>query len=202
VHREEAIEELKSSFLIWLKADESWNSESNSAIVNDRSERLTDEKEIFVSKTAFTEPQVAESNASAGEVFESSTPRLIELCKQAGVFTEHEVQQAYDGLLEDPLLSGRVFFAMGLTDQPTLQFALRCHGLIKKGLLTEEQAVRAIRSARSGGVSQAEALDEQTSAQHPYFDKTWRNKTLRAFGGGLFGALVAGIAMSKTFKGR
>ena len=199
--REDAIDELKSSFLIWLKADESWNSDSN-GFHSDRSDRLTSDEEVFESNSDFSVPDVAETAASNGEVFESSTPRLIELLKQAGVCTQHEVQKAYDGLLEDPLLSGRVFLAMGLTDEQTLQFALRCHGLIKKGLLTEEQAVRAIRSTRSGMVSQAEALVEQTSEQHPYFDKTWRNKTLRAFGGGLVGALVAGIALSKTFKGR
>jgi hypothetical protein len=201
MQREEAIEELKSSFLIWLKADESWNSNSN-GLHGDSSDQLTNEAEIFVSNSEFTVPEVEQAATSNSEVFQSSTPRLIELLKQAGVCTQHDVQKAYDGLLADPHLSGRVFLAMGVTDEQTLQFALRCHGLIKKGLLTEEQAVQAIRSTRSGMVSQAEALVEQTSEQHRYFDPTWRNKTLRAFGGGLFGALVAGIALSKTFKGR
>ncbi len=121
---------------------------------------------------------------------------MIELFKQAGVFTQQEVQRGYEQMLTDPLLSGRIFIAMGLTDEPTLQFSLRCHGLIKKGLLTEDQAIRAIRGLRSGMKTQEEVLVEQASEQHPYFEKKWRSNTLRALGGGLVGALVAGIALS------
>jgi hypothetical protein len=121
---------------------------------------------------------------------------LIELFKQSGVFTQSDVQRGYEQMLTDPLLSGRVFIAMGLTDERTLQFALRCHNLIKRGLLTEDQAIRAMRGLRSGMKTQEEVLVEQSAEQHPFFEKRWRSSTLRALGGGLVGALVAGIALS------
>ncbi|MBS1956503.1 MAG: hypothetical protein JST89_20110 [Cyanobacteria bacterium SZAS-4] len=234
--REEAINELKESFLIWLKADESWNSLADALHTDLRGgndDRLVPPEAEIVSVTLDTveaEPAksgksiIAEPNGSTGangNVSANNTssgastgvpgadgasdaidkpeivpPKLVELFKQAGVFTQNEVQRGYEQMLGDPLLSGRVFIAMGLTDEPTMQFSLRCHGLIKKGLLTEEQAVRAIRGLRSGMKTQEEVLVEQASEQHPYFEKKWRSNTLRALGGGLVGALVAGIALS------
>lgn len=241
--REEAITELKESFLIWLKADESWNSLADALHTdlrggnNDRLVAPTIESEILsvtldtveaepasASKSAKADANGANgangngvasgtsaptsanavNNANADQADKSDAtespeiiaPKLIELFKQAGVFTQNEVQRGYEQMLTDPLLSGRVFIAMGLTDEPTLQFSLRCHGLIKKGLLTEDQAIRAIRGLRSGMKTQEEVLVEQASERHPYFEKKWRSNTLRALGGGLVGALVAGIALS------
>ncbi|RTL40373.1 MAG: hypothetical protein EKK48_16635 [Candidatus Melainabacteria bacterium] len=240
--RDEAIAELKESFLIWLRADESWNSladalqsnyseqlvppnsgseilsvmlDTSEATLNaarlDKAARLDNtaineesecsEGESPKSKLADGSPRVQSAGecrpaSDAAEAREVTPPRLVELFKQAGVFTQHEVQRSYEQMLSDPLLSGRVFIAMGLTDEPTLQFALRCHGLIKKGLLTEDQAIRAIRGLRSGMKTREEVLVEQAGEQHPYFQKKWRSKTLRALGGGLVGALVAGIALS------
>lgn len=220
--REEAIAELKESFLIWLKADESWNSLADALHTDlrhgheDQLVAPTSESEILsvTLDTVEAEPETAVKTANpnqngataASETSASSAnatanpevipPKLIELFKQAGVFTQQEVQRGYEQMLTDPLLSGRVFIAMGLTDEPTLQFSLRCHGLIKKGLLTEDQAIRAIRGLRSGMKTQEEVLVEQASEQHPYFEKKWRSNTLRALGGGLVGALVAGIALS------
>ncbi len=228
--REEAITELKESFLIWLKADESWNSLADALhtdLRNVNADQLVapaPESEILSvtldtvevepeTAAKSTKPNVANGANGSGAASASSTgtatneaeaienpeiipPKLIELFKQAGVFTQNEVQRGYEQMLTDPLLSGRVFIAMGLTDEPTLQFSLRCHGLIKKGLLTEDQAIRAIRGLRSGMKTQEEVLVEQASEQHPYFEKKWRSNTLRALGGGLVGALVAGIALS------
>jgi hypothetical protein len=252
--REESIEELKASFMIWLRADESWSSLSEALqsesvpsttdrflsfepeimsvtldldpTTNDQtpdlagdtpaeveariSADLTSSADVTTSAeeatsadaSAAVEEAISAEAATAGETAVPPSPSLIELYKQAGVCTQQQVQKGYEDMLNDPHLSGRVFLAMGLTDEETLQFALRCHGLIKKGLLTEKQAVNAIRSMRSGTVSQEDALGQQTSKQHPYFERKWRNKTLRAVGGGLVGALVAGIALSKTFRGR
>ncbi|CAN5650309.1 hypothetical protein BH10CYA1_BH10CYA1_14830 [soil metagenome] len=200
--REEAITELKESFLIWLKADESWNSLAD-ALHTDLRKECTDqlvpptsEPEILSVTLDTADEETASAKPEATETPEIVPPKLIELFKQAGVFTENEVQRGYEQMLTDPLLSGRVLIAMGLTDEPTLKFSLRCHSLIKKGQLTEDQAIRAIRGLRSGMRTQEEVLVEQASQQHPYFQKTWRSNTLRALGGGLVGALVAGIALS------
>ncbi|HEY9733525.1 MAG TPA: hypothetical protein V6C89_16520 [Drouetiella sp.] len=227
--REEAITELKESFLIWLKADESWNSLAD-ALHSDYSKQDADllvppssDSEILSVTFDTSEadktfaPDTAKVAAEAHEITSTrdttstkdttsakdstpsqdiELPKLVDLFKQSGVFTQNEVQRSYEQMLTDPLLSGRVFIAMGLTDERTLQFALRCHNLIKKGLLTEDQAVRAMRGLRSGMKTQEEALVEQASEQHPFFEKKWRSNTLRALGGGLVGALVAGIALS------
>lgn len=245
--REEAIAELKASFLIWLRADESWNSLAD-ALHSNYSDRLvppsTDSEILSVTidtteadksflagtprhqkglasaagaaqSTADGSDEVNEeeeqpSGAATGatgaatanradsgdQTQEAVPPKLIELFKQSGVFTQSDVQRGYEQMLTDPLLSGRVFIAMGLTDERTLQFALRCHNLIKRGLLTEDQAIRAMRGLRSGMKTQEEVLVEQSAEQHPFFEKRWRSSTLRALGGGLVGALVAGIALS------
>lgn len=237
--RDEAIAELKESFLIWLKADESWNSladalhgysdnhnqltapASDSEIIsvtldsvdshNDSrfavAEKTADDGRVaFAQHNGDKRSSQSASDTEAGDSSEHADapspeiipPKLIELFKQSGVFTQNEVQKGYEQMLNDPLLSGRIFIAMGLTDEPTLQFTLRCHGLIKKGLLTEDQAVRAIRGHRSGMKTQEEVLIEQTAEQHPYFEKKWRSNTLRAVGGGLVGALVAAIALTRS----
>jgi hypothetical protein len=245
--REEAIAELKESFLIWLRADESWNSLAD-ALHSNYSDRLvppsadseilsvtidtTEADKSFVTGTPRHQKGLASASAlaSATDAAQSTTdgsdevngeeepssgavtgatgadrgdqtqepvpPKLIELFKQSGVFTQSDVQRGYEQMLTDPLLSGRVFIAMGLTDERTLQFALRCHNLIKRGLLTEDQAIRAMRGLRSGMKTQEEVLVEQSAEQHPFFEKRWRSSTLRALGGGLVGALVAGIALS------
>lgn len=214
VSRQEAIDELKASFMIWLKADESWNSLSDAFHKDfESTDALQANNAPFLSVTFepsgdTKEPtlQAAETNQSPAQtaepLVEQPVPKLIDLFKNAGICTQQDVQRKYEDMLNDPLLSGRVFQAMGLTDEQTLNFTLRCHNLIKKGLLTEEQAIRAIRGMRSGMVSQEEALIEQTAEQHQYFDKKWRSKTLRAFGGGVVGAVVAGIALTKAIRGR
>jgi hypothetical protein len=197
--REEATEELKSSFLLWLKAEESLNLGDN-AFLSDTDDYLVVEQPFeplpFDGEAAFADGEFDQPQS------ELPKPRLIDMLKRAGVFNQHQVQKAYEEMLQDPMLSGRVFLAMGLTDEPTLNFAMRCHSLMKKGLLTEDQAMRAMRSSRSGMTSYEEALMEHAAESRPYFDPKWRKKTLRAFGGGVLGALVAGIAFSKAFKGR
>lgn len=214
--REEAIAELKESFLIWLRADESWNSLADALHSNFSDQLVTpasDDEILSVTLDTSDADQNRELHPNGDDSIASATaktdsastdsgatevvpPRLIDLFKQSGVFTQQEVQRGYEQLLSDPLLSGRVFIAMGLTDERTLQFALRCQSLIKKGLLTEEQAIRAVRGLRSGMKTQEEVLVEQASEKHQFFEKKWRSNTLRALGGGLVGALVAGIALS------
>ncbi len=80
---------------------------------------------------------------------------------------------------------------------PHCSFRCAAHGLIKKGLLTEDQAIRAIRGFAfwHEDARKKFLLNRQASSTH-ISRRSGAVMPSRAIGGGLVGALVAGIALS------
>jgi hypothetical protein len=212
VPRDTIIEELKSSFLVWLKAEESLTQEfadnTDRLQRDDRIEKYQQAEELVAAESVKPKSngkrEIDGSKNNEPDHFEAdheleAAPRLVDVLKSAGVINQAEIQRAWEKMLDDPTTSGRVFHAIGLLDEPTLQLSVRCQNLIKRRLLTFEEAVRAVRAARSGAITFEEALVQEVDADRAqYFDKSWRKSTLvRAIGGAVVGVIAAGLMFGR-----
>lgn len=121
--------------------------------------------------------------------------RMIDLFKNAGIFTQSEVQVAYEKLLENPVASGKLFMSLGLIDEETLKTAIRCHSLLERGHLNKEEAIFALKSSRTKDFEKE--LDSQRTQAKRYLDPRWRGKMKRVLGGCILGAVVAGLTFTR-----
>jgi hypothetical protein len=210
VPRDTIIEELKASFLVWLKAEESLTQDfaenTDRLQRDDRIEKYIESEEAESAKTktngkkdtAALRTDEHDQHPDTDHELEAA-PRLVDVLKSAGVINQAEIQRAWEKMLDDPIVSGRVFHAIGLLDEPTLQLSVRSQNLIKKRLLTFEEAVRAVRAARSGVITFEDALVQEVDSDRArYFDKSWRKSTLaRAIGGAVVGVIAAGLMFGR-----
>ncbi|MGH9552993.1 MAG: hypothetical protein ACRD3W_26680, partial [Terriglobales bacterium] len=164
---EEAIEQLKCAFVMWLKAEESLR--VREAQLEEASNSLNKSADIL---------RLPNAEIPTEEEPIEIIPRLVELLKEAGIVRQHDIQRAYESMLEDPESSARMFLALGLIDEPTYKAVRRCHSLMRKKLISAQQAVRILRSCRSGMTTLDEALVEHTEEALPYFKKEWRRSAL------------------------
>ncbi len=121
--------------------------------------------------------------------------RMIDLFKNAGIFTQSEVQVAYEKLLENPVASGKLFMSLGLIDEETLKTAIRCHSLLERGHLNKDEAIFALKSSRTKDFEKQ--LDNQRTQAKRYLDPRWRGKMKRVLGGCILGAVVAGLTFTR-----
>lgn len=121
--------------------------------------------------------------------------RMIDLFKNAGIFTQNEVQVAYEKLLENPVASGKLFMSLGLIDEETLKTAIRCHSLMERGHLNKDEAIFALKSSRTKDFQKQ--LDNQRTQAKRYLDPRWRGKMKRVLGGCILGAVVAGLTFTR-----
>jgi copper chaperone CopZ len=215
--RDQIVDELKSSFLVWLKAEESLTqkfAENKDRLQpNDQIEApgITAEPTPGIVSGAGVSVGAHKSNgkqnldAQADNLERQAehdlepAPRLVDLLKSSGVINQSEIQKAWEKMLDDPTASGGVFHAMGLLDEPTLQLSQRCQNLIKRRLITYEEGVRALRSARSGVLKFEDALQQELDSERArFFAKSWRQNTLvRAIGGAAVGVLAAAFILGR-----
>lgn len=173
ITKEEAVNEIKSTFMHWLKAEES----------------LARDPEKMVAEI----PDDRSDSCPAPPAPDSR--RFVDFLEQAGCFSQADLQSAYSKALDDPDTAGRVFLALGLIDLETLKRARRSYDLADRGMLARDEAVRAVNSDASGDCSGETRIKR-------YFDKAWRKKTKKRVVGGLVvGATLAGLLMRRS-KGR
>jgi hypothetical protein len=215
--REEALEELKSSFLVWLRADESLKvNGEDTHLLRERIEdmhiaemqapRHTHEEDETNGELQQerVEPQPAKKVQSQSGEHKTSTRkggnRLVDFFKESGVFSQSEVQQAYEKMLEQPILSGKVFQSMGLIDDDMAKFGCRCHALVQKGIFSREEAVAALRNVRAGLMTPEEALGEHAMPAQAHLGSRWKPNMVRALAGSVIGAVVAGLVLGGLRK--
>lgn len=126
--------------------------------------------------------------------------RLVDFFKESGIFSQTEVQQAYEKMLEQPVLSGKVFQAMGLIDDDMAQFGSRCHALVQKGVFSREEAVAALRNVRAGLMTPEEALGEYAMPAQAHVGSRLNPSMVRALAGSVIGAVVAGLVLGALRK--
>ncbi|MBU6453529.1 MAG: hypothetical protein KGS72_17250 [Cyanobacteria bacterium REEB67] len=129
---------------------------------------------------------------------DNSNVRLVDLLKHSGVFSQADVQRRYDVMLKDPVRSAKFFLELGLVEEEDLKNALRSHSLMQRGLLSKDEAALALRDARTAGFARELSSPSESSEKvKRYMDKDRRSQMSKVLGGALFGALVAGITLSK-----
>lgn len=127
-------------------------------------------------------------------------PTLVELLKEAGLFTQSDIQRAYKRVLDDPLESCKLLLCLGIADEATLKTALRCHSLREQGKITDSDAIFVIKA------SQQQDFEDQLDANNNrklqrYVDPRWRKATFtRMLGGIAVGACVAGLSLFNKGK--
>lgn len=127
-------------------------------------------------------------------------PKLVELLKEAGLFTQADIQRAYQRVLDDPLASCKLLLCLGIADEATLKTALRCHSLRQQGKISDSDAIFVIKA------SQQQDFEEQLDANNDkklqrYVDPRWRKATFtRMLGGIAVGACVAGLSLFNKGK--
>jgi hypothetical protein len=178
VGREAGIDELRSTFLHWIKAEESL---ARAAEMEDAADVYSQEEEDEIIQAAeqsvqmglpsfappmytqptFTAPAQALRQPDAEEApakrehesfglqeSQSSAPRLIDLLKDAGAINHQEVQAAFDRILEDPVASGKLLKLLGVASEEAIKTAMKSHSLIERQQLTDQQAIDAIKEVR------------------------------------------------------
>lgn len=187
VGREEGINELRSTFLHWIKAEESL---ARAAEMEDSAEIYSQEDSGAYQYQSFAvEPEpvlVEESPPVEGE------PRLIDLLRAAGAISHEDVQAAFERVLDDPVASGKLFKLLGLADDETIRTAQRSLNLFEKQLLTDQEAVNAIKTVEAHA---GDGESSEDAEQKPARDKKWKKSTAtKVLGGIAVGAAVAGIS--------
>ncbi len=226
--REKIIDELKSSFLFWLKAEEtlkrefaSYSADVNETIQNEtmqidreRGERSSQEtetpdgsspskpngrKEVRADRHGRRTATISRDTRTLAAERSQAPLRLVDVLKVAGVIDQAGMQKVYDDMLEDPIASGKALCRSGLLDQETLHLALRCHSLLKKKLITVDEAIKAIDDIRSGHTPFAGSFLAESDWQRArYLDQNWRKQTLfKAIGCAVIGALAGGLLLGR-----
>lgn len=180
ITKEEAVKEIKSTFMHWLKAEES--------LAGGHEEMAADPETREIEEALLPDDRL-------DAVPDAGSQRFVDFLKQAGCFSQADLQSAYSKAMDDPDTAGRVFLALGLIDLDTLKTARRSYDLADRGMLARDEAVKALNTGTSGDFTGDTRIKR-------YFDKAWRKKTKKRVVGGLVvGATLAGLLMKRS-KGR
>lgn len=209
--RTEGIKEIQDIFMLWLKAEESLRMSIPRDLASDAISRTQDlpaieKRELdreFKKDKEESKTRAAESENRENKAVQPAPPverrpedmRLVDLLKQSGVFSQAQVQKAYEALLRDPERSGKFFVELGLIGPDELKIGLRSHNLLVKGTLTKDEAIYAVRNDKVTDFER-EITDVKEEKVKRYMDKQWRGKMSTVVGGALIGAVVAGFSLA------
>ncbi len=209
--RTEGIKEIQDIFMLWLKAEESLRMSIPRDLASDAISRTQDLPAIDkreLDRELKKDKEEAKAKSAEGEYKENKAVqpappverrpedmRLVDLLKQSGVFSQAQVQKAYEALLRDPERSGKFFVELGLIGPDELKICLRSHNLLVKGNLTKDEAIYAVRNDKVTDFER-EITDVKEEKVKRYMDKQWRGKMSTVVGGALIGAVVAGFSLA------
>lgn len=209
--RIEGIKEIQDIFMLWLKAEESLRMSIPRDLASDAISRTQDLPAIDkreLDRELKKDKEEAKAKSAEGEYKENKAVqpappverrpedmRLVDLLKQSGVFSQAQVQKAYEALLRDPERSGKFFVELGLIGPDELKIGLRSHNLLVKGNLTKDEAIYAVRNDKVTDFER-EITDVKEEKVKRYMDKQWRGKMSTVVGGALIGAVVAGFSLA------
>jgi hypothetical protein len=214
ISREEGLKEIQETFVLWVKADESLRKPLKHEEAPNKSDLIGRDDAlpapVSPAPKPAAQPVAPANNAGNGTAGTATRPeaekagednsnvRLVDLLKHSGVFSQADVQRRYDVMLKDPVRSAKFFLELGLVEEEDVKNALRSHSLMQRGLLSKDEAALALRDARTAGFArELSTAPESSEKVKRYMDKDRRGQMSKVLGGALFGALVAGITLSK-----
>lgn len=116
-------------------------------------QKIVDENQMEALMAAECLGHVHESKVSLEEAMElakvdppevRSALGYEKLLTLARVVTQEDVQAAFDLSSKSPQIVGKVLVLTGYSDAPTVQATLRCHQLLSKGWISQDDAVAAL----------------------------------------------------------
>ncbi len=167
ITRNEAVEQLKSAVLFWAKADEVANKGTYSDMI---SEQAPTGRAVATSSGVVApitrempapppsrEPRRQQHFAPVGGGVDLS---LVDMMKFSGFCGDHDIYEAVERALANSEIASRLFMATGLLTQASLDNFLRCRSLIRRGVISQEQALEALSIWQDQGISLDEAFQD------------------------------------------
>lgn len=131
--QDEAIKAVQKTFLLWLKAEESLfraNKPKAEPVLHEASESL---------------PAISAVNAQDN----IQDFRLVDLLKASEIFSQRDVQQKYEAMLQDPGASASFFIYLGLLTAEQAQSALYNFEQLKSGKYHKAEAITALQEGKT-----------------------------------------------------
>lgn len=117
--------------------------------------------------------------------------RLIDLLSGAGLLDQDSLPGAYQLMLQDTHRSAVFLVESGLISDDLRRQAERCHNLVRRGRLSPEQAIRALKSSQENEVTFREALSNEGISQPVKLEKDWQTGVAAGVVGGFLAAFFS-----------
>ena len=194
ISKTDAVNQVKSTFVHWLKAEESLSSQGL--------KKTETEVSLPKESSVNTKPSSLEDTVEPGSVpisitfepkQERSSLRVVDLLKESGRLTDSAIQTAFNSTMNDPEKSAQLLNLLGLIDADTQKNAVKCQNLLNRGQLSKQEAIYVLNSEIDQEVGEGEVRVKR------YFDKTHRKSMLsKVVGGMAIGAAVYGLSIFKS----
>lgn len=168
ITRNDAVETLKAAVMFWAKADEVANKSTYFDTVVDESTGGTTRAVAGTGDLPVRSQTAERAQPHRGNVPRTSgnTSRppvgidlsLVDMMKFSGFCSEQDIQTALERALSNSEIASRLFMATGLLNQPSLDNFIRCRSLIRRNVITQEQALEALAIWHSQEITLEEAF--------------------------------------------
>lgn len=209
ISKTEAIEQVKSTFMHWLKAEESLSSQvpkEENHLQNNSPKVPIQPLNSLIEPVESSTPELKGSKTietqspSISITFEpresDHKTRAIDLLKEANLVDDKSINEAFNNALSDPDATSQILEILGLIDSQKKKKLLKCQSLLKQGQLSRQEAVYALTN-QDDEVSQPVEVKSEKKIKR-YFDEEHRKSMLsKVVGGMVVGAAVAGFSLLK-----
>lgn len=117
--------------------------------------------------------------------------RLIDLLSAAELLDQENLPAAYQLMLQDTHRSATFLVESGLINDGLRRQAERCHSLVRRGRLSPEQAIRALKSSQENELTFREALSKEGINQPAKLEKDWQTGVAAGVVGGFLAAFFS-----------
>jgi hypothetical protein len=117
--------------------------------------------------------------------------RLVDLLSAAGLLDQDNLPAAYQLMLQDTHRSATFLVEAGLINDELRRQAERCHNLVRRGRLSPEQAIRALKSSHENELTFKEALSKEGVTQPVKLERDWQTGVAAGIVGGFLAAFLS-----------
>lgn len=162
-----------------------------------QSNEVSDKKEGREGHTRHNSPAASEKNGAREKRTLNSNKhtrtggRLIDLLSAAGLLDQENLPAAYQVMLQDTHRSAAFLVESGLINDELKRQAERCHNLVRRGRLSPEQAIRALKSSRENELTFTEALSKEGITRPVKLERDWQTGVAAGVVGGFLAAFLS-----------
>lgn len=173
------------------------NDRAEKAEVGGQANEVSDKRERREGHTRHNPPTASEKNGAREKRTVNSNKhtrtggRLIDLLSAAGLLDQENLPAAYQVMLQDTHRSATFLVESGLINDELKRQAERCHNLVRRGRLSPEQAIRALKSSRENELTFREALSKEGVSQPVKLERDWQTGVAAGVVGGFLAAFLS-----------